>query len=202
MINPDFYAQLNEVKDMFTATLEKAAMSLKEEQLNVKIVHVANEFVGKEAQLTHIKNMDIHPNQEGYTKMAEVFANVIWGTYHQPVVQENISLFLAGKQLNTQDQTMNRNGRIFIPIRQYVEALGADVIWEQSTQMARVKYKNQEIAFQNDSDLMTIGQQTIQLSSPVHLLNGRLYVPLRALAEGLDIAVHYVPESRTIFINP
>jgi hypothetical protein len=74
----------------------------KVQNLDIEVAYVADQFVGKETLYTHIIKRDIHPNQKGYEAMAKVFAESIWGFYHDPNIGDPPAFALDEAELDAQ----------------------------------------------------------------------------------------------------
>jgi len=78
-LDPTTYKNLNLAAEMFANKLDVVVEEFKKEDRNIAVAQMADRFRGKEAIMTHILDLDIHPNQLGYEEMAKGFAQVIWG---------------------------------------------------------------------------------------------------------------------------
>jgi len=88
-------------------------------------------------------------------------------------------------------QAINREGRLFYPIREIVEHAGARVVWTERVQVATVFYNDLEIAMQIGNRTMKIGgRNDVQMSVAPFIENGRTMLPLRYVYEamGYDVA--------------
>jgi lysophospholipase L1-like esterase len=196
------YPQLEKAKEMFTKNLNSIVTQYLEQGFDIRAAYVAEPFTNKTLEWTHIMNYDIHPNQLGYKKLAEIFAEVIWGVYHSPVKKDPIGIIVGGKELDIPYKPVIINNRTFIPVREYSEALGAEVKWDQELKSAMVLYNGITVRYNIGSDIIYIGDQEVKVSSQVELINEKTYVPLRAIAEGMGFDVKYVHKTRTAYINP
>lgn len=102
--------------------------------------------------------------------------------------------FLAGEGQVIVDE----NGRTLVPVRKVAGILGAETAWEAQTQTVRVK-KGETVL------LVTIGNQAIRSGSKVilmdtsaRIIDGRTYLPLRAVSENLGYRILWDPQARTI----
>ena len=97
------------------------------------------------------------------------------------------------------------------PVRAICEALGANINWHNETQTVTVYNDAAAIALQTNNNLITIGRKTEAgdysntvteqiLAAPVNL-DGTVYIPIRAVAEGLGATVEWVAEEKLIKIN-
>lgn len=82
------------------------------------------------------------------------------------------------------------DGRVFIPLRAVVEALGADVRWEAATQTVFGSRGGREFELPIGSRSAQVNGRTLALDAPARLIAGNTMVPLRFVAEalGADVA--------------
>lgn len=80
-------------------------------------------------------------------------------------------------------------GRVFIPLRAVVEALGAEIKWDAATQTVRGSKGGREFTLQIGSTSATVNGQPTRLDVPAQLMQGTTMVPLRFVAEALGAKV-------------
>jgi len=195
------YDKLNAVKDQMSAEYQRIIAGFVQEGKNIKIAQVAKEFVGNELLFTHIFKSDIHPNQNGYEKIAQVFAKTIWGTYNTPKNRNPISIVVGGVELETKNKPVMINGRTYLPIREYSEQLGAKVSWDSKTKSAVITHGDKKARFTSETVLQTADLEGSKFTGNILLYNSKVYVSLRAVAEGLQFDVVYISRSKTAYIN-
>ena len=202
-MDPTTYEKLNLATEMFASKLHSVVDQFKQEDRNIAVAQVAERFRGKEALLTHILSLDIHPNQPGYEEMAKAFAQAIWGKegYQQVEPGNPVTMVKNGKSFNPPWPAILIQDRTYVTLREYAEALGAEVEWDDSVKKVLVKDGSNVIEVQAGSDELTVNGQITKLSAPVQLVNDKTYVPLRVLAEGFGLQVEYIEGSRTVFVN-
>ena len=97
------------------------------------------------------------------------------------------------------------------PVRAICEALGANINWNNESQTVTVYNDIAAIALQTNNKLITIGRKTLAgdysntvteqiMAEPVNI-GGTVYIPIRAVAEGLGATVEWVQEEKLIKIN-
>ncbi|MET3547666.1 lysophospholipase L1-like esterase [Paenibacillus favisporus] len=204
------YPKLGQAAQAFTDVIDKMAASYQSQGVNVKVAHVAKEFVGGEGTMTHIiADRDIHPNQMGYEAMAKVFSEVIWGGYTKLAVHEvgaPMGIIVGGKELNTPYKPVIKNGANFVAIQDIVNAVGATSKWDGKTSSATISYAGNTVVITIGASSVKVNGQPVAVGAPAFLnkvgKESKTYVPLAALAQGLGFDVQYVAKLRTAFINP
>ncbi|AOZ93542.1 stalk domain-containing protein [Paenibacillus crassostreae] len=207
--NRAMYPKLINAANSFTGVVEQLVTDFQSQSVNIKIAHVAEEFVGGESTMTHIiGDRDIHPNQLGYGVMAEVFAEVVWGEYLKPSINdkaEPMTIVVKGKELKTPYQPVLRKNQNFVAIKDIVDAIGATSVWDSKSSSATITYGDRTVVIKIGSSTVTVNGESIAVTSPAFLhkvgTEGKTYVPLAVIATGLGFDVQYIASLRTAFIN-
>jgi len=92
-------------------------------------------------------------------------------------------------------------GRVFIPLRAVVEALGAEVRWSGSTQTVFGKKGTREFALPIGSNTAQVNGRSLALDAPARLIGGNTMVPLRFVAEALGANVDWNASEQKVAIN-
>lgn len=153
------------------------------------------------------------------------FSMVLPAAHPEEVEAANISIYVNGSYLNTDQPPVIQDGRTMVPLRAIFEALGATVEWFGSTQtisgydpktnriMSLVV--NQKTMFCADYTLFQVYEanptsqaaidfvlsHTKEIDVPPMILSGRTMVPVRVIAESLDATVYWDNASRTVTIT-
>lgn len=204
------YAKLMEASQGFTATIDGIATEFSAKGIDVKVAHVAKEFIGGEGTMTHmIKDRDFHPNQFGYEAIAKVFAETIWGDYTKltaPAAGQPMNIIVSGKTLDTPYKPINRNGKNFVAIQDIVNAVGATTVWDNKTSTATITYGDRKVAVKIGATAVQVNGASVAVDAPAFLnkvgTESKTYVPVAMVAEGLGFDVQYVAKLKTVFVNP
>jgi len=94
------------------------------------------------------------------------------------------------------------NGTTFLPVRFVAEEiLGAAVNWDPTTKSIGVIKKDIGVQLFLGSGQASVGGQVTELGTPPFLKDGRTLVPLRFLAENLNMSIAYKAADKTITIE-
>ncbi len=93
------------------------------------------------------------------------------------------------------------NNRTLVPARFVSEALGASVNWDETGGTAVVENKGDIITIKNGSDKMLVNDREIPLDSPASIINGRMMIPLRAVAEAMGKKITYDPSGLIVIAD-
>lgn len=112
-----------------------------------------------------------------------------------------ISVYLNGEWLAFEVPPFIENDRTLVPMRKIFEALGAEVNWEESTQIITAVKGDDTLILQIGSPILEKNSKKTVLDVPPKLLNGYTMVPLRAVSEGLNWEVQWLAETQTVLIT-
>ncbi len=91
--------------------------------------------------------------------------------------------------------------RSMLPTRFVAENLGANVLWEEKKKKVTISGNDVVIELFVDSDVATVNGKEVRLDSIAFVENGRIYTPLRFVAENLGAKVDWIAESKKVVIT-
>jgi len=108
-----------------------------------------------------------------------------------------------GKPIDFPDEEpfVDKASRVQVPVRFVSEALGADVKWAPETKTVKIKLDNNEITLVLGQKLYEVNGQTKEMDTAAHRINGRTFVPIRFVSEGLGAYVKWDSAVRTAYIS-
>ena len=93
------------------------------------------------------------------------------------------------------------NGRTLVPMRGIFETLGASVEWEAETQSILASRSGTTVELEIGDNTAYVNGESVALSVPPKVINGRTVVPLRFVSESLGADVGWDSGSRTVRIS-
>lgn len=201
---PDLLKQVNKLANHLDGVVEK----LTQEGLPVKVAHISPKFNGNEIALTYAETFDYdnHPRQEGYEAIAETYADVIWKQYLKPAPREAnipISVIINGKELS--NTPILRNGTTYLAIRDFSNAVNAELEWIEKTRTAIFRKDGNEVSITIGAKTMIVNGVKQPLETPAYIQKSgavnKTYVPLAVIIKGLSYDVVYRGKIKTAFIN-
>lgn len=111
-----------------------------------------------------------------------------------------------GKDLVLADAAKNVNGRVMLPFREVLEAIGADVSYDPATKIITAKTADREIKFSAGNSEVTIllngAAKSVKMDVAPYLDRSlsRTFVPVRFVAESLGYSVGWDSVEKTVII--
>ena len=122
-----------------------------------------------------------------------------------PVVQvsadENISLTVNGKSVETQVPPTIIDGRTMVPVRDIFEACGAKVNWDANTKTITGEKGNTTVVMQIDSNMLFINEKVTEMDATPVIIDGRTLAPARDVAESFGGIVDWNAEDKVVMID-
>ena len=94
-----------------------------------------------------------------------------------------------------------KNGTILVPLRAIAEQIGGDVIWNSETQTVTITKNDTVIEITPGSMTALVNGVPVEMNLPATVTCGRTYIPLRILAEALDLDTESDSENGTVDIE-
>ncbi len=144
---------------------------------------------------TNLKFANTYNGKNGY-KLSDIkFIQAL------KIEERNISIFIDYSYMDFDAQPKLINGRVLVPMRAIFEYLGASVEWFADTKTVRATKDNSvmEIAIGNKNLYKDFTQ--IPLDVPAELIDGKTYVPVRAISEAFGYNVEWDSYSDSVYIN-
>lgn len=93
------------------------------------------------------------------------------------------------------------NGRVLVPAREVFEPLGAQVEWKPSEKKVYIDYNGSLIVLEIDNTVVWKDGNLIDLDAPAKIINEKIMIPARFVAENLGLNVLWDNNARIISID-
>lgn len=90
---------------------------------------------------------------------------------------------------------------MMVPMRPVFEELGAQVVYEPATRRVLARRGERNVVLHVGTRTAYVNGERYLADARTFILNGRVMVPLRFLAESLDVGVAYAPLEGTIDLH-
>ena len=98
-------------------------------------------------------------------------------------------------------QAVLKDGSTLLPVRSVSTALGGEVVWDSATKTASIDKDGTQVTITIGAKQIFVNGNPETISTPAQIINGRTYVPLRALGEALNCNIAWVNETKTVEIT-
>ena len=115
--------------------------------------------------------------------------------------QEEIPVYLEGERLLFDVPPVISDGRILTPVRAVSEALEAEVLWEDGSKTVKILSESKEISFCIGEKTVVVDGEEKEIDVSAQIIESRTFVPMRALAEALELEVSWDDETKTASLS-
>lgn len=114
----------------------------------------------------------------------------------------SLNLIIDGNNVTKSASPIVKNRRTLVPLRFIGEALGKEVIWNNDEKSVTVSDENASFKLYIDSKIIDNSDGTLKFTDVAPcIVNRKTYLPLRAIAELMNIGVSYDKASSTVTID-
>ncbi len=116
------------------------------------------------------------------------------------VSAQNISVELDANKLEFDTPPSNIDGRVLVPVRAILEAMGATVLWNGEARTVTSELNDTTVVMTIDSCEMKINGKIKTIDVPAKILGDRTMVPARAITEAFGAEVFWDAHNDTVKI--
>lgn len=115
---------------------------------------------------------------------------------------EEVKILVNDEELKPADMpAVIVDGRTMLPMRLIAQALGCEVLWDEASSQAFIISDTSTVMFSLSAKTAYKNGEPLNLDVPALLINDRTMLPVRALANALDLEVVWNESTRTVSIN-
>lgn len=114
---------------------------------------------------------------------------------------KDISIYIAGKKVETDVPPLAVEGRTFVPVRSIFEKMGAEVTWVGSRQQVIIRSVRARIVLNLGSDTAYVDNAPVKLDVPPMVVEQRTLIPVRFVSEKLGYKVTWSQEDYAVYIG-
>lgn len=112
----------------------------------------------------------------------------------------DISIYVDNEQVESDQAPVIINDRTMVPIRAVFEKAGASVDWADTTKTATIKKDNYTVIIKLNEPYIYKNGKPIALDVPSTVVNDRIVIPVRAIAEAMDFGVTWNSVGSSVLI--
>lgn len=133
--------------------------------------------------------------REGERESKAAEARESAGTRKVPAVK------VRGKELKFDVPPVIKEGRTLIPVRAIMNGMGAEVKWDEATKTVTVTKGEITVVIALGSNIITINGVEQTMDVPAQLISNRTFVPIRFIAQALNMNVGWDEKTGTVEIG-
>ena len=112
----------------------------------------------------------------------------------EPAMGEGLDAYLN-------ENSFEENGSLMVPLRALTEGIGGEILWSFLTETATVRYGDITMKLKENSDTAEVSGETSPITEKVKNVEGRLYAPVRFVAENLGLCVNWNDETQKVSVS-
>ncbi len=119
--------------------------------------------------------------------------------------ERDISVVSNGELLTFDTPPLIINDRTVVPVRTIAESIGCDTLWDSEMKEVTARKDSTDIIFKVGERYATVFEEneikTIALEQPAMIINGRTYLPLRAVGDMFGMNVEWDEDTSTVTMD-
>ena len=115
--------------------------------------------------------------------------------------RQDIGLQVQGKLMATEPAPFIDGSRIMVPVREVAGNLGAEVTWDEEKQAVNIVKGEYQITLVIGQTQAVVNGETINLDAAPVIMAEKAMVPVRVLAEGLQVPVSWDGAARVVSLG-
>lgn len=123
------------------------------------------------------------------------------GAQELPGVPAAPAIEIEGRRVPFTLPLQRREGKVLVPLSELASFLQGSLYWDGGTRAARLFWGAGAVTFFADREEFQAGGRTGRVNPPPFILEGRLYVPVREVLEGLGGEVGWVEEQNLVTVR-
>ncbi|GAB7389292.1 copper amine oxidase N-terminal domain-containing protein [Bacillaceae bacterium] len=109
--------------------------------------------------------------------------------------------YVDGRPVASAEQARVIEGRLFVPVRFLAENLGFHVHWDKASRTIHLQTKKGVVILNEAADEAVIGEQSLPFASFARIVDDKLFLSARAMADLLELHIQYDPSAKRVVIN-
>ena len=123
------------------------------------------------------------------------------GLYYKGKMVHSPGRLLSNALVVVYQPPIIENGRTLVPLRTIFKEIGAEIVWDNETKTVTARKGDSVIILQAESKTALFNDESVRLDVPARILNGRMLVPSRFVAESLGLKVDWSQENYSVIIT-
>ena len=130
-----------------------------------------------------------------------VFALAVFMLSYAAYADFNLEIYVDSQKLESEFDPFIEDGSTYVPLRAVAEKLGADISWDSERRTAVTVKDDVTAELSSEKSSIYRNGEEVKIGRNPKIINDRMYVPLRAIAESFGYTVSYDGLRRIINIS-
>jgi hypothetical protein len=120
----------------------------------------------------------------------------------KPVLAESLNVKLNGEEVSIKEYEpyIDINNRAMVSVRWVAEQLNYNVKWDNNTEIAIIEDGTLKLQFSANASNYIRQKDVLKMDTPAVISGGRLFVPIRYIAEGFGLELRWNQDTKTIYL--
>lgn len=114
------------------------------------------------------------------------------------IVEQQVTVIINGKYISFKDPIINNAGTILLPMRDFYEAIGAQVNWNPTAKVATSERNGQVVELTINSKTAVVNGTKAQMLVAPMIYKDRTYIPMRFVSENSDGEVYWNQANKVV----
>ncbi len=128
-------------------------------------------------------------------------AGIIAASAVSAIAETSIKVFVDNSEVTFDQAPTLLDGRTMVPVRAVFEKAGATVDWNADTQTATLTKGNYTVTTKIGDPYLMKNGKPVAIDVPATIINERLSIPVRAIAEAMDFGVTWNSVRNSVLIS-
>jgi len=120
--------------------------------------------------------------------------------------KKQLKLTVGHKPMKMENPPVIKDGRVLIPLRAMAAITGAVVSYDAELNQVTLVKEGLTIVIpigvqEGEESPVTVNGAEVDIDVPAQIMDGRTFVPLRFVAETMNLAINYIPETDEVTIE-
>jgi len=116
------------------------------------------------------------------------------------LVISQMPVFVNSERLYFDVPPVIENGRTLLPVRKIMEKMGAQVTWDEPSQIVAIENGTTSIKLKIGAKTAEVNGKTVKLDVPPKVVQGRTLIPIRFISENLGYKVQWDAPRERVYI--
>jgi len=125
--------------------------------------------------------------------------SVLLSTFTEANHKKTVTVVCDGKMIQSEIPNFIYRDRAYVSIKAFFDE-AYQIVWDEEEKSAFVSNGFDHFKFIENTNCFEYNNRTILLDSSIRIVNGRMFVPVRSLADILDYAIEWHPANQTVIL--